>query len=912
MRFVQVVTWVLVLGLTAMVCQASLVAYWPLHEGAGQVAGDVSGNAIHGVLGASEQAEASDPTWVIDEQRGAVLEWQGDGGPAQWVDLTRHLDRFRHLNQGSILAWVRLPGGDAVDAILAASDSGDPSSEIRFFYDPSYAAIPGLRYDVREEGDTFFQLSTFPIDPGDNQWHAVAVTVDASGGVVLYVDGQAAATGQEVGFFSAVKDLDTLSLGRNVDSGGTQWVYRGRLSDVAVFDRPLPATAVKAVAMGRDISEIGHLAYDPVPADGASQVPTTLTVQWTPPDDVADARYDVFIGTDPALAGEPVASNLGQTSYPLQTLALGTTYYWRVDTRVNGQVYQGLVWTFDTGGKATDPVPSDGAENVYTGTVLQWKEDSLAASYDVYLGTSTQGLNLCGNVAQTEYRPAALKETTQYFWRVDVRDAAGERISEGDLWTFTTDARGAFLDQYDVFISGTEGYHTYRIPALLVAANGDLLAFCEGRKTSSADHGDVDIVLKRSRDGGQTWEPLELLYEEGDTATITIGNPCPVLDHRTGRIWLPFCRDNRRVFVGYSDDHGTTWSPRREITDTVADPAWTWYATGPGVGIQLAHGEHAGRLVIPSDHRDTYGYGSHMVYSDDGGETWTRSEPIIPGCNECQVVELADGVLMNNMRSYGDWADYRKIATSPDGGHSWSEVRPDLTLIEPTCQASFLRYTLASQLDRNRVLFSNPASTSSRVSMTVRLSYDEGQTWPVSREVYAGSSAYSCLTILPDQTIGCLYERDGYNKITLARFSLEWLTRGEDAIQLDKAHAPVPPDQAENVPVRKVLSWRPGQEAALHRVYLGTGPELSEADFRREQQETTYDPGLLDFETSYFWRIDEVLDGGQHVPGTVWAFTTADLVCGSRLGADMNGDCLVDIEDLTVLVDHWLMDRTVE
>jgi len=182
----------------------------------------------------------------------------------------------------------------------------------------------------------------------------------------------------------------------------------------------------------------------------------------------------------------------------------------------------------------------------------------------------------------------------------------------------------------------------------------------------------------------------------------------------------------------------------------------------------------------------------------------------------------------------------------------------------------------------------------------------------VSREVYAGSSAYSCLTILPDQTIGCLYERDGYNKITLARFSLEWLTRGEDAIQLDKAHAPVPPDQAENVPVRKVLSWRPGQEAALHRVYLGTGPELSEADFRREQQETTYDPGLLDFETSYFWRIDEVLDGGQHVPGTVWAFTTADLVCGSRLGADMNGDCLVDIEDLTVLVDHWLMDRTVE
>jgi len=900
------------LGIAAVLslAEASLVAYWPLDDGVGQTARDTSGHDLHGVLGASEQADPADPAWVNDSQRGVVLEWQGDNGPGQWVDLTAHLDRFRNLDQGSILAWVRLPGADAVDAILAASDSRDPSSEIRFFYDPAFAGIPGIRYDVREGGDAFFQLSTFPVDPGDDRWHAVGVTVDASGTVVLYVDGVAVTTSREVGFFSAVNDLDTLSLGRNVDSGGTQWVYRGRLSDVAVFDCALPAAAVQAVASGRSVLEIGRLALNAAPADGTGHVPTELRLEWSAPVDGPDVSYDVFLGADPALEVEPIASGLDQTYCDVGPLATATRYFWRVDTRIGADVYRGLVWQFETVGRATDPVPADGSENVYTGTTLSWQGDTTAGSYDVYMGTSQQDLPFRANVTSPRYQPGGLQGMTRYWWRVDVRNPAGERLSRGDVWTFTTDAAGSFFEQTDVFIGGTEGYHTYRIPAILVAANGDLLAFCEGRKTSSADHGDVDIVMKRSSDNGRTWGPLQLLYEEGGTAPITIGNPCPVMDRRTGRIWLPFCRDNRRVFLGYSDDHGHTWSARREITGTVADPDWTWYATGPGVGIQLARGEHAGRLVIPSDHRDTYGYGSHMIYSDDGGVTWARSEPITPGCNECQVVELADGTLMNNMRSYGDWADYRKIATSPDGGRTWSQVWPDLTLIEPTCQASFLRYTLASEHDRNRVLFSNPASTSSRVSMTVRLSYDEGRTWPIAREVYAGSSAYSCLTVLPDMTIGCLYERDSYRKITFARFSLEWLTRGQDAIRLDRAHDPDPVDGAANVPVRTTLRWSPGAGSVAHRVYMGTAADLTEADLRGECTEPVYDPGLLDFETMYHWRVDERLDNGRTVTGMPWRFTTAALVCRARLLTDLNDDCMVDMADLLILAESWLIDET--
>jgi sialidase-1 len=148
--------------------------------------------------------------------------------------------------------------------------------------------------------------------------------------------------------------------------------------------------------------------------------------------------------------------------------------------------------------------------------------------------------------------------------------------------------------------------------------------------------------------------------------------------------------------------------------------------------------------------------------------------------NESTVVELSDGRILDNMRSYHG-ENRRAVAASEDGGETWSEVTLDDALIEPVCQASLLRYTFPDDSQESRILFSNPASTR-RVMMTVRLSYDEGQTWPVSKLIHAGSSAYSCMTVLPNRSIGLLYERDGYRKITFARFDLSWLTDGRDSL----------------------------------------------------------------------------------------------------------------------------------
>ncbi len=352
----------------------------------------------------------------------------------------------------------------------------------------------------------------------------------------------------------------------------------------------------------------------------------------------------------------------------------------------------------------------------------------------------------------------------------------------------------------EVFVSGKDGYHTYRIPAMVVTTNKTVLAFCEGRKNSGADSGDIDLVLKRSTDGGATWSPQQLIWSDN---TNTCGNPTPVVDQNTGVIWLLMtwnsgadkedkinyreARDTRRVFVSHSADDGLTWSPPEEITASVKKPEWGWYATGPGNGIQLSRGKYRGRLVIPANHSTsalrtnsaTVPTFSHVIYSDDHGKTWHLGGNEEEKTNESAVAELSDGSLLHNMRSYHK-QNRRAVATSKDGGMTWSPVRLDQTLIEPICQGSLVRGTWPED-GKSRLLFSNPASLK-RDHLTVRVSYDEGATWATSKLIFEGPSAYSSLAMLPDKSVGCLFEcgkKKAYETISLAKFPLSWLENGQ-------------------------------------------------------------------------------------------------------------------------------------
>lgn len=351
------------------------------------------------------------------------------------------------------------------------------------------------------------------------------------------------------------------------------------------------------------------------------------------------------------------------------------------------------------------------------------------------------------------------------------------------------------VDTVTLFRSGEKGFGNYRIPSIVTTLKGTLLAFCEGRK-KPGDAGDIDLLYRRSTNNGLTWSEQKVIWND---STNTCGNPCAVVDRQTGVIWLLLTHNigtdkesaivhkgsagTRTVWVCNSKDDGHSWTAPVEITGTTKDPKWGWYATGPGIGIQIQYGPKKGRLVIPCDHsydlpKDSgttqqYGSGSHVIFSDDHGKTWHLGGSILPKVNECQVVEVADGngTLLMNMRSnFGQ--HFRTQAISYDGGLSWTSPVAVPQLVEPVCQGSILRYSFTGKSHRSCLLFLNPASTSGRHNLAIRCSYDEGKTWPVIRTLYASAAAYSCMTVLSNGSIGCLYEagiKNAYERIVFEK-----------------------------------------------------------------------------------------------------------------------------------------------
>jgi sialidase-1 len=404
---------------------------------------------------------------------------------------------------------------------------------------------------------------------------------------------------------------------------------------------------------------------------------------------------------------------------------------------------------------------------------------------------------------------------------------AAARLLAGLFLAAAASPAAPLLETVTVHAPTPRNRPNHRIPALVTAPNGDVLLFTEKRNDGIGDIGDHDLVLVRSRDLGRTWGPEELIFDDGP-ATCTDTTVC--VDRERGRIFAFFLRDKKRYAYFASDDSGRTWCGPVDIHEAVTQPGWdavglrngqgdssldpesaktsrtaawgrNWvqrYGVGPGAGgIQLQHGPKRGRLIIPARHKEALPDGtldtfSHVFLSDDHGETWRLGPTVARHGNECRLVELPDGTVMLNMRN-ADEADQpdnsrRLVALSRDGGETWEAPYRDDALVSTTVHAGLRVYERPGSPDDGLLLFSNPASPIrqkehpyGRYNLTVRWSRDGGGTWSAGRVIYPHPSSYSDLTVLPDGTIGLVYERGPkggthyWDEIQFVRFNLEWL-----------------------------------------------------------------------------------------------------------------------------------------
>ncbi len=359
-------------------------------------------------------------------------------------------------------------------------------------------------------------------------------------------------------------------------------------------------------------------------------------------------------------------------------------------------------------------------------------------------------------------------------------------------------------EKIPVFVSGVEGHKSYRIPAIVKMPNNNLLAFCEGRVHGSGDFGDINIVMKRSMDDGKSWSLLQTVV---DADSLQAGNPAPVLDlldpdFPSGRIFLFYNTGNnhegevrkgkglREVWYKTSTDGGITWSAPVNITSQTHRPNqpqtnpsysfaqdWRSYANTPGHGLQIQEGKYKGRIFIAANHSEGNpkqkfeDYFAHGFYTDDHGKTFRLSATLnLPGGNEATAASLSnDGLMLNARNQKGD-VRARIVAKSLDGGQTWNSISYDKNLPDPVCQGSILN--LGQRKGKEVLAFCNAADTSNRNNLTLRISYNEGESWDKSilidktdGNVKRDFTAYSDIVLLRKNKVAVLYERDGYKQI---------------------------------------------------------------------------------------------------------------------------------------------------
>lgn len=432
-------------------------------------------------------------------------------------------------------------------------------------------------------------------------------------------------------------------------------------------------------------------------------------------------------------------------------------------------------------------------------------------------GRTLQGATLLGSVIPTSgdiicNLDGILVSGTNYIWVVArVSDDAVEGniidaslikiVTEEQEYTVTNPSpagsREIILAHTLLYQPGDYNSTNYRIPAVITAKDGSIVAMTDKRKYNEGDlPQDIDIICNRSTDGGHTWsEPYTVAqgtgynHGFGDCALAWSNDENGLIAGFVGGVglWNSTPSNPQRSYISRSYDNGQTWTEPEDVTNfifgsnCIVPEHRSWRASffGSGNGLLTS----TGRIIFVAAIRETtaQSLNNYAVYSDDNGQTWHVSGRASVAGDEAKVTELADGRILMSIRHGGN----RWYNISNDGGETWqpnTSTWYDITA--PACNGDLIRYTSVNQgQDKNRLLHSVPYG-SERTDVSVYVSYDEGTTWPVRKCIVPYSSAYSSLCILPDGTIGLYVEESyagasGYSTV-FYNFSLEWLTDGND------------------------------------------------------------------------------------------------------------------------------------
>lgn len=718
-------------------------------------------------------------SYTVIAQSGMALSLDGLD---DYMEVADHADLDIDIGENfTITLWVKTSANADFYRIVSKRNTGNGAGYEMITHQGGGAYGMNLRSTLNTNSGPPFGTTTIT----DGTWHHLAMVVNANNSTAnIFVDGnmEQVSNVPAIGTESFANDVAFL-LGTNHSQSS---FINTLLDDVRVWQAALSSTEIMtdmtAVVDGTESNLIAAWDFENVMSVTVSDLthnhPGTLQGGATVVDPNSPMQYNGTVLIQRQMPAGKGEANQGIMGLNIQTL--GNTSPLTISTisiTMNG---------------TTDLADVAEVKLFYTGSSGRFATNNLFGSSNVQSGTiSINGIQMLG-------------EGNNFFWisydlatnarEGHLLDATCESVVIDGITEplTTTSASGSspiLLEHKALFSGGDYGSGFFRIPAITTAVDGSLVVLTDARINSTGDlPNNIDVLSRRSTDNGDTWSDTVIVADFGSNGA---GDACIVTDQNTGNIVALFPsyngffqstpNDQIRMQMVRSEDNGITWTVPVEISDMVYGPGWYANFVTSGAMHQMRNGRIiAASVVRPNSGATLDDLENYMIFSDDGGITWDYMPNAASNhANEAKLVELDNGNLMMNIREFNN----RKIVISNDGGETWETPYFQNDLIDPFVNGELIRYT--SELDgyeKSRLLFSIAASDT-RENMTVFLSYDEGQSWSISKVIYPGPAAYSAMTILEDGTIGLFYENGEYEtyQMYFARFSLDWLTDGNDS-----------------------------------------------------------------------------------------------------------------------------------